>query len=179
MIWFNPPFNANVNTNFGKLLKRLIDKPFPRHHKFQKLSNRNNVELSYSCMPNMKSVIQEHNSKIMEDPKPTYNKTCSCRQKSDFLLNQNCLSECSVYNAAVNRSTTKNYHETCEKCLKEICNNHTGSFRNKSREKSTVVSNYIWELKVNYENYTMDCLISMKALPYICGMRKCDLCLCE
>ena len=92
MIWFNPPFNANVNTNFRKLLKRLIDKPFPRHHKFQKLSNRNNVELSYSCMPNMKSVIQEHNSKIMEDPKPTYNKTCSCRQKSDFLLNQNCLS---------------------------------------------------------------------------------------
>ena len=65
MIWFNPHFNANVNTNFGKLLKRLIDKPFPRHHKFQKLSNRNNVELSYSCMPNMKSVIQEHNSKIM------------------------------------------------------------------------------------------------------------------
>ena len=45
-------------------------------------------------MPNMKSVIQKHNSKILEDPKPTNNKTCNCRQKSDCPLNQNCLSEC-------------------------------------------------------------------------------------
>ena len=52
-------------------------------------------------MPSMKSVIQKHNSKTMEDPKPTNNKTCSCRQKSDYLLKQNCLSECLVYNAVV------------------------------------------------------------------------------
>ena len=45
-------------------------------------------------MLNMKSVIQKHNSKIMEDPKPASNKTCSCQQKSDCPLNQNCLSEC-------------------------------------------------------------------------------------
>ena len=50
--------------------------------------------LSYSYMPNMKSVIQKHNSKILEDPKPTNNKTCNSRQKSDCPLNQNCLSEC-------------------------------------------------------------------------------------
>ena len=36
----------------------------------------------------MKNVIQKHNSKIMEDPKPTNNKTCSCRQKSDCPLNE-------------------------------------------------------------------------------------------
>ena len=53
------------------------------------------------------------------------------------------------------------------------------SFRNKSRQKSTELSNYIWELKENGENYTIDWLIAMKAHPYICGMRKCDLCLCE
>ena len=57
-------------------------------------------------MPNMKNVIQKHNSKIMEDP----NKTCSCRQKSRCPLNQNCLSECLVYNAVVNISTTKSYY---------------------------------------------------------------------
>ena len=58
-------------------------------------------------MPNMKSVIQKHNSKIMEDPKPNNNKTCSCQQKSDCPLNQNCLSECLVYNAVVNTSERK------------------------------------------------------------------------
>ena len=47
----------------------------------------------------MENVIQKHNSKIMEDPKPTNNKTCNCRQKSD------CLSECLEYNAVMNRST--------------------------------------------------------------------------
>ena len=58
-------------------------------------------------MPSMKNVIQKHNSKIMEDPKPTKNKTCSCRQKSDCPLNQNCLSECLVYNAVETNQVRK------------------------------------------------------------------------
>ena len=104
----------------------------------------------------MKNVIQKHNSKIIEDPKSSNNKTCSCRQKSDCPLNQNGLSECFVYNAVVNTSTTKNYYGTCEKSFKERYNNHTSSFRNKSCQKSTELSNYIWELKVNDESYTID-----------------------
>ena len=115
----------------------------------------------------------------MEDLKPTNNKPCSCRQKSNCPLNQNCLSECLVYNAVVNTSTTKNYYRTCEKSFKERYKNHTSSFRNKSHQKSTELSNYIWELKENGANYTIDWLIAKKAYPYICGMRKCDLCLCE
>ena len=107
--WFNPPYSTNLKTTVGKLFMRLIDKHFHSHHKFHKLFNRNNVKLSYSCMPSNKNVIRKHNSKIMEDPKPTNNKTCSCRQKSDCPLNQNCLSEFLVYNAVVNTSTTKNY----------------------------------------------------------------------
>ena len=34
-------------------------------------------------------------------------------------------------------------------------------------------------MKENDENYTVDWLIAMKAHPYICGTRKCDLCLCK
>ena len=79
----------------------------------------------------------------------------------------------------MNRSTTKNYYGTCEKSFKERYNNHTSSFKNKSRQKSTELSNYIWELNENAENYTIYWLIAMKAHPYICGTRKCDLCLCE
>ena len=84
----NAPYNVNVNTNVGKLFIRLIDKHFSRHHKFHKLFNRNNVKASFTSMPNMKTVSQKHNSKIMEDldPKPTNNKTSSCQQKSDCPL---------------------------------------------------------------------------------------------
>ena len=115
IIWFNPSYSTNVKTNVGKLFMRLIDKHFPSHHKFHKLFNLNNVKLSYSCMPNMKNVIQKYNSKIMEDPIPTNNKTCSCRQQSDCPINQKCFSECLVYSAVVNTSTKKNYFQTCEK----------------------------------------------------------------
>ena len=103
----------------------------------------------------------------MEDPKSINNKTCSCRQKSDCPLNQNCLSECLVYNAVVNTSTTKNYYRTCEKNFKERYNNHASSFRN------------IWELKENGENYTIGWLIAVKSYSCICETRICDLCLCE
>ena len=148
IIWFNPPYSVNVKT--------IVGKHFPCHYKFHKLFNRNNVKLSYSCMPSMKNIIQKHNSKLMEDPKPTNNKICSCQQKSGCPLNQNCLSECLVYNAVVNTSTTKNYYGTCEKSFKEKYNNHTSSFKNKSRQKTTELSNYIWESKENGENHTVD-----------------------
>ena len=130
-------------------------------------------------MPSMKNVIQKHNLKIMEDPKLTNNKACSCRQKSDCPLNQRCLPESLLYNAVVNTSTTKNYLRTCEKSFKDRYNNHTSSFNNKTRQTSTEISNYTWELKENHKNYTIDWLIAIKAHPYICGTRKCDLWLCE
>ena len=107
-------------------------------------------------MSSMKNVIQSHNSKIMEDPKPTNNKTCNCRQKSHCPLNKRCLSDTLVYNAVVNTSTTKNYFGTCEKSFKERYNNHMSSFKNKSWQKSTELSNYIWELKESHKNYTID-----------------------
>ena len=89
----------------------------------------------------------------MEGPEPTNNKTCSSWQKLGCPFNENCLSECLVYNTVVNTSITKSYYRTCDKSFKDECYNHTSSFRSKSRQKSTEVSNYIWGLKENCENY--------------------------
>lgn len=58
MIWFNTPYGANVKTNVDKFFMRLVDKHFPCHHKYYKLFGRNNIKISYSCMPSM------NNSKI-------------------------------------------------------------------------------------------------------------------
>ena len=61
IIWFNPPFSKSVVTKIGETFLGLIDKHFPPHHKLHKLFNRNNVKISYRCMPNVKSIINKHN----------------------------------------------------------------------------------------------------------------------
>ena len=70
IICSKPPYSKNVTTNVGTFFLSLIDKHFPPHHKLHKLFNRNNVKISYSSLPNIKSIIKEHNRKILY-PSPT------------------------------------------------------------------------------------------------------------
>ena len=74
----------------------LADKHFPRQHKYYKLFNRNNIKLSYSCMPSINNVIRKHNSKITKDSTLSTIKTYNCRRKTDYTtdVNCNCLSRC-------------------------------------------------------------------------------------
>ena len=37
--WYNPPFNCNLATNFGKEFLRILDKNFPTKHPLNKLLN--------------------------------------------------------------------------------------------------------------------------------------------
>ena len=52
-IWFNPPFSLSVKTNIGARFLHLINKHFPKGHRFHKLFNRNNLKVSYSTTRNM------------------------------------------------------------------------------------------------------------------------------
>ena len=106
------------------------------------------IKISYSYMPNMTSVIRNHYSSLLKDHAPTDIKRCSCRRKPECPLGKKCLSECVVYNASTDRlgtNETKCYYGTCEKNFKERYNNHTTSFKKKSKEKTTKLSKYIWE----------------------------------
>ena len=105
-------------------------------------------------MPNMASVIQNHNTNLLKDPTSTDTKESSCHQKPECPLDKKCLSGYLVYNASVDRldiNETKHYHGTCEKNFEERYNNHTANFRNKSKKnkKSTELSKYIGKLKDN------------------------------
>ena len=102
IFWFNPPFSSNVKTNVGKLFLILLQKYFPWHRKYYKLFNKNNLKLSYSCMPNMKTVVQNHNANSLSNhTTPVGARSCCCRQKSEYPLNNECLSVSLVYKAAV------------------------------------------------------------------------------
>ena len=94
-------------------------------------------------------------------------------------MNGNCLSECFIYKASIDTPNYRIYYSTCENTFKEHYNNHTCSFRNKSREKNTELSTYVWELKDKDVNFSINWDIAMKSRKYVCGSRKCDLCICE
>ena len=95
----------------------------------------------------MNNVIRKHYSKIMKSPAPSTTKTCNCRRKADYPMDGKCLSECLIYKASVSTTTNIYYHGFCENIFKERYGKYKCSFRNKSREKNTELSKYVWELK--------------------------------
>ena len=82
IIWFNPPYSQSVKTNIGAKFLNLIDKHFKKTE-LHKFFNRKNVKISYSCMPNIESIISGHNRKLLQSTSAEENqnqmKTCSCR----------------------------------------------------------------------------------------------------
>ena len=61
---FNPPDSKRVIIRIGQQFLKLIDKHFPVTSRLHKIFNRSTVKVSYSCMPNMGSIIRHHNTCI-------------------------------------------------------------------------------------------------------------------
>jgi len=102
IIWFNPPFNKNVSTPIAKQFLNIAKKHFPKDSKFHKIFNKNTIKVSYSCMPNIKSIISSHNKKILNPPEADdIPKTCNCVNPAFCPLNQNCLATNIIYEATL------------------------------------------------------------------------------
>ena len=69
IIWFSPPYSANVQTNVGRSVLELVDKHFPPDNLLHKIFNRNFIKISYSCMNNVADIIKSHNKKILHKEK--------------------------------------------------------------------------------------------------------------
>jgi hypothetical protein len=63
--WYNPSYGSNVKTNLGQRFLKIIDKCFRTSHALHKMFNCNTVKVSYSCRPNVKAKIDNHNRKLM------------------------------------------------------------------------------------------------------------------
>jgi hypothetical protein len=180
IIWFNPPFSKNVKTNIGRKFMLLIKNHFPPQHKLHKIFNFNNVKISYSCMNNIKTIIQSHNANILTDSKTIKTADCNCRIKSSCPLNGNCRKRSIVYKATVtSNDTTATYYGLSEGEFKSRFYNHTKSFKLKKHSSDTELSKYIWELKDRNIPFKIAWEIEAKARPYVCGSGKCDLCTTE
>ena len=87
---------------------KLVDKHFPPGHVLHSICNRSTIKVSYRSLPNMKSIIAKHNSKILKStatigPKPKA--VCNCRKKEDCPVPGQCNQDGAVYQATVTSAT--------------------------------------------------------------------------
>ena len=89
VIYFNPPWNAAVETDVGRLFLGLLDKHFPSDHRLHKFINRHNTKLSYCTTKNIKAHVSAHNKKVL-NPRETQNgRNCNCRSFESRLKARN------------------------------------------------------------------------------------------
>ena len=190
ILWYNPPFSKNVNTNIGHKFLTLVDKHFPKDHKLRKIFNRNTIKISYSCMNNTKQIIDNHNKHILNSPKHVdksadstiVNKSCNCRQKNVCPLNGNCLQSSVIYQATVKRldtNTSETYIGLTENDFKTRYRNHIASFRHAKHRNSTELSKHIWSLKDSNIDHYISWRIISSHLSYNSSSKRCNLCLRE
>ena len=143
IIWFNPPFSKNVSNNIGKYFLVLIQKHFPSNNKYHKIFYKNNVKISYSCMANIKSIINKHNKEVITEKKTEAAK-CNCINKPDCPLSNQCQITNIVYKAKI-ASNLRKYHEkiyyrTSKGTHKQRYGNHKKSFNHEKHRTDTELS---------------------------------------
>ena len=171
----------NVKTNVGAKFLKIIDDCFPKGHVLNKIFNRNTIKVSYKCMPNMKSLIARHNSKVLNinqgksDPPP-----CNHRQGNVCPLGGVCKTPSLVYKATV---TSENSRETytglTEPPFNQRFQNHKTDFKYSKNRNNTALAGYIWSLKDQSKDYNVNFEILKKARSFNPINRKCMLCLSE
>ena len=183
VIWFNPPYSMNVKTNIAKKFLQLVDKHFPVNHNLHKAFNRNNVKVSYSCMPNTASVIKAHNKRILQDQHTTTTAECNCRKTEICPLKGECLTENVIYMAKVSNNKNneeKNYIGLTERSFKDRLYKHRNSLRYRTKANATELSKYIWDLRdKNIEDVNIEWSILDKGSTHRNGSKTCNLCLTE
>ena len=181
IIWFNPPYSADIETNVAKTFLKLIDKHFPKSHILHKVFNRNNVKVSYSCTSNMRNLIKQHNAKILNETRKANSDGCNCRKRNSCPLDGACLASGIVYKATVttNIGQPKIYIGSTEHSFKTRFNNHKISLKYRKHSHSTCLSKYIWELKDKGTDHEIKWSILKRAKPYSGKPSRCNLCLAE
>ena len=179
IIWYNPPYDLNVKTNIGKEFLKIITKCFPPTNKLHKIFNRNTVKLSYSCMPNMKAVIDGNNKKLLTTNENDERK-CNCSKNTICPLNGECLANDIVYQATViGGDKEETYVGITATSFKARFANHKASFKSEQKRNTTELSKYVWKLKDNNLDYAIKWKILCRAPHYSSKTKKCRLCLAE
>ena len=137
ILWFNPAFSSNVETNVATKLLKLVKKHFSKH-RYHKIFNKNNIKVSYSCMDNMEKLAKKHNDNLLRKS-DTNKRNCNCRADNTCPLDAECLSSNIVYSAEVLTGNTQHgdkYFGICETEFKTRLGNHKNSFKSRQKKRT-------------------------------------------
>ena len=188
IIWFNPPYCKSVKTNIGKKFLKIINKHFGENSKLKKYLNKNNIKLSYSCMPNMETVIKNHNKKLTNNNKKNKDESCNCRKKQKCPLEGGeCRAENVIYQATIKtENSSKIYIGLSSNQLKKRIATHNTTINSKPDDKNhlqykqaTELSKIIHKLKNENKNYKLTWKIIKREKKSKPGTTTCRLCLKE
>ena len=181
IIWFNPPYNASVQTNIGKIFLHLINKHFPTSSKLHKIFNKNTLKLSYSCTENMSQIIKKHNKKIAKPKSKETNPSCNCRIKAHCPLQGKCSTQNVIYTATATTpsASPKTYIGLTEGPFKQRYSQHKLSFTHPKYKQSTTLSKFIWDSKTAGVTPEVSWSISKTVPAYNNITKRCLLCLTE
>ena len=181
-IWFNPPFCLTVKTKIARTFIQLVKKHFNKENPLHKIINKNTVNISYSCMANMRGIINKHNRKILQDKKDNKVLPCNCR-KFDCPLKDSkysCQTEGVVYQATVHGDgEPRHYVGLTANKFKERWYQHRHDFKNETKRESTELSKHIWYKKNKQETYEITWKILKKITKINNGNKMCRLCITE
>ena len=78
IIWFNSPFSKNVSSNIGEFfLKTQLISTSPVDIDYTRSLTDTLLKVSYSCMKNMKTIINNHNSRILDEKRSVNSRACT------------------------------------------------------------------------------------------------------
>ena len=100
IIWFNSPFSKYVSTKIGKSFLTLLDLHFPKNHIYYSIFNRNKIKVGYSCMQNIKSIINKQNMEVLNNTNEI-EENCNCRNKNNCPLDEKYLTANIIYEAQI------------------------------------------------------------------------------
>ena len=153
IIWYNPPFSANVKTNVGKLFLSLVRTHFHKHHRYHKIFNMNTIKVSYSCVRNVASTIRGHNVSLLRKEKPPSRK-CSCPSGAVCPLDNQCLEKNIIYEGtvtAVEGQVERDYVGLTSNEWKKRLGVHNQGFNHREHANRCELSKHIWDSSKEYK----------------------------
>ena len=157
-----------------------MDRCFPRGHTLNKIFNRNTIKISYSCMSNVKQLIDSHNKRLLAAYSPSLEsaktKLCNCRKKGECPLSGQCLTSGVVYQAKIRRKDNdkfETYVGLKADAFKTRYRNHKTSFENKTYRNSTELSKHVWSLKDHNIEHEITWQIVCRTKLYSSSTKRC------
>ena len=154
IIYFHPPFSANVKTPIGRKFLNLIKRHFTPNHPLYKFLNPKCLKISYCCMPNVKEEITSINRKVMgrKEIQPETSPMCNCRGRiknpNVCPLDGKCKKEQLVYRADVeSNGKSMIYVGSTGRSFKDRYTKHKASLKHRNSDVPTTLSTYYWKEK--------------------------------